>query len=227
MIDRLLPKRMVLTFHGVGNPQRQIDAAEQRYWLDERTFAQAIADAATVKGIEITFDDGNASDVAIALPQLKKTGLTATFYVLAGRLDAQGSLGRNDLALLIAEGMTIGSHGADHVDWTRSSDEVMQRELYDARRQIEDAAGAKIDKLSVPFGAFDARTLRLAAAAGYTSVSTSSGGLAGAGAWLIPRNTVRTDLSAQTLIRRLNHRRAQVESALRNPLREWKFSSPY
>ena len=227
MIDRLLPKRMVLTFHGVGNPQRQIDAAEQRYWLDERTFAQAIADAATVKDIEITFDDGNASDVEFALPQLRKAGLTATFYVLAGRIGAQGSLGRNDLALLIAEGMTIGSHGADHVNWICASDEVMQRELYGARRQIEDAAGVKIDKLSVPFGAFDARTLRLAAAAGYASVSTSSGGLAGARAWLIPRNTVRTDLSAQTLIRRLNHRRAQLESALRNPLREWKFSSPY
>ena len=37
--------------------------------------------------ILITFDDGNVSDLTIALPELLKNGLRAEFFVCAGRLN--------------------------------------------------------------------------------------------------------------------------------------------
>ena len=42
-------------------------------------------------GVRISFDDGNASDIELALPRLEERGLRATFFVLAGRLDEPGS----------------------------------------------------------------------------------------------------------------------------------------
>ena len=226
LMQRFVPERIVLTFHGIGTPGRPLASGEEPFWVSEAAFSDAVAAASESRTVEITFDDGNASDIEIALPLLKDAGTTATFFILAGRLGEPGSLSPHDLARLVAEGMTVGSHGADHIDWTRASDPAMHRELYDARVRIEDAAGIAIDKLSVPFGAFDTRTLKLAAAAGYRSVHTSSGGVAARGAWLVARNTVRRDLSARTLIRRLDGWQARLEAAFKGPIRAWKHDVP-
>ena len=221
----LLPRRIVLTFHGLGEPGPDIDAAERPYWLDPASFAATLARANGMQGVEITFDDGYRSDVEIALPMLAAAGLTATFFVLAGRLGQPGALGGRDLATLARHGMSIGSHGQDHVDWTRAPAAAMRRELYDARARIEDAAGIAVRTLSVPFGAFDSRILALAAEAGYAAVHTSSGGLAGAGDWLVPRNTIRRGIDPGRLLDRLAAWPARLDSALRNPLRAWKHGA--
>ena len=223
LLHRLVPDRIVLTFHGIGTPRRPLDPGEEPFWVNEQAFADAVAAAAENSKVEITFDDGNASDAEIALPILKQARMTATFFVLAGRLGEAGSLHPRDVATLVAEGMTVGSHGADHIDWTRATDETMRRELYDARARIEDAAGVAVDALSIPFGAFDKRTLERAAAAGYSSVHTSTGGVAAHDAWFVPRNTVRRDLQANTLIDRLDRWSARIDATLKAPLRAWKY----
>ena len=48
--------------------------------------------------MRISFDDGNASDLEIGLPALLERGLTATFFVLAGRLGRPGSLDADEVA---------------------------------------------------------------------------------------------------------------------------------
>lgn len=221
-----LPTRKILTFHGLGMPGSPIDATERPYWIDEPAFAAAIERVAVDPDVEITFDDGNLSDLSIALPRLLEAGLTARFFVLAGRIGRPGYLAAADLAALHRAGMTIGSHGADHVDWRRVSDAELHRELHDARHAIEDALGAAVAEASIPFGAFDARVLGALAAAGYRHVYSSSGGLAGAGAWLVPRNTVRADRPADAVLGRLAGWRPRVAAALRNPLRAWKHGLP-
>ncbi|WP_083463256.1 polysaccharide deacetylase family protein [Prosthecomicrobium hirschii] len=221
-----LPTRKILTFHGLGMPGPHVDAAERPYWVDEPAFAAAIERAAADPDVEITFDDGNLSDLSVALPRLLEAGLTARFFVLAGRIGRPGYLAASDLAALHRAGMTIGSHGADHVDWRRATDAALRRELHDARRAIEDALGTAVTEASIPFGAFDARVLGALAGAGYRRVYSSSGGLAGAGAWLVPRNTVRADRPAAAVLDRLAGWRARTASAIRNPLRAWKHGLP-
>lgn len=225
LLRRFLPDRIVLTFHGLGTPGRPVDATERPYWLSRSAFEAAIARSTAIPGTEITFDDGNLSDVEIALPVLAEARMSATFFVLAGRLGEAGSLRGPDLATLAKHGMTIGSHGEDHVDWTRASDVIMRRELHDARARIEDSAGTAVRTLSCPFGRFDARVLALAAEAGYASVHTSSGGLAGTEDWLVPRNTLREGVTADQVTRRLRGWPARLDSALRNPLRAWKHGA--
>jgi peptidoglycan/xylan/chitin deacetylase (PgdA/CDA1 family) len=222
LLSRLWPGRLVVTFHGIGTPARTLDAGEAPYWVEAPVLAAAI-DLAANGRLEITFDDGNDSDARIALPMLQRAGVTATFFVLAGRLDKPGSLSRTQLQELARAGMAIGSHGHDHVNWTRADDTVLRRELWDSRAAIEDCLGAPVDSVSVPFGAFDARVLRLVAQAGYRHVHTSSGTLAPRQGWLVPRHTIRQDTHLAQAVEAWTSWRARLVSALRNELRGHKY----
>lgn len=81
---------------------------------------EAIADRLPDKGVELAFDHGNVSDIKHALPALCRRGITAHFFVLAGRIGAAGYLSAQDVSSLHSAGMTIGSHGVHHRDWRRS-----------------------------------------------------------------------------------------------------------
>jgi peptidoglycan/xylan/chitin deacetylase (PgdA/CDA1 family) len=222
LMSRLWPERLVVTFHGIGTPARTLDPGESPYWVAAPVLASAIELAAKGR-LEITFDDGNASDALIALPMLQRAGVTATFFVLAGRLDTPGSLSRAQVRELVNAGMPIGSHGHDHVAWTRADDAALRHELHDARAVIEDCLGAPVDSVSVPFGAFDERVLRLVAQAGYRHVHTSSGTLAPRQGWLVPRHTIRQDTRLDRAVEAWTSWRARLVSALRNELRGRKY----
>lgn len=224
------PRRFFLNYHGLGEPARAIDAAERAYWLSVATFRDTL-DFLTAKkasGIEfgITFDDGNASDYELAMPLLAERGLTARFFVLAGRIGQPGSLSAPQIREMAAAGMTIGSHGRDHIDWRRAPDEALKCELHDARETLQDVLGERIDSLAVPFGLFDRRVVAEARKAGYRQIFTSSGGFANSALGLIPRNCVQNGFSPNRDLPRMLSWPAQFRSAVRNPLRRLKYSGP-
>lgn len=218
LIDRLLPRGLTVTFHGLGEPGRAVDADEAQYWLAPDVLAQTIRLAGRY-AFEITFDDGNLSDHRIALPMLADAGLSAAFFVLAGRLGQPGSLGGAEIREMAGAGMTIGSHGYDHVPWTRADDSQMRRELQDARSKIEDCLGMAVDTISAPFGDCDARVLRLIAEAGYRHLFTSSNTLCARLAWLQPRHTIQQGTDVERDIPRWLSWRTRITSGLRNELR--------
>lgn len=157
--------RLIVNFHGIGEPGSQIPDDERPYWCstDEWT---GIADelaalAATPKSLpEITFDDGNLSDITHALPMLAERGLKATFFVCAGRIGSPLYLGKDDLSALVDAGMAIGSHGWDHRDLRLVDDAGLRRETVDARRSIQDASSAPVEDFALPFGSYDRRVLK-------------------------------------------------------------------
>jgi peptidoglycan/xylan/chitin deacetylase (PgdA/CDA1 family) len=180
-----------VTFHGVGDPRRRLDPGEARVWLSIDDFLATIDALRGRDDVRISFDDGNRSDVDVALPALAEHGMTATFFALAGRLDDPLHLGAADLERLIRAGMTIGSHGLHHRDWRRCSDGDLAAELAGSRRVLEAVTGRPITQVSVPFGSYDRRVLAQARrAGGYERVFTSDGGAARPSAWLQPRTTV-------------------------------------
>jgi peptidoglycan/xylan/chitin deacetylase (PgdA/CDA1 family) len=142
----------------------------------------------------ITFDDGNYSDVSHALPELAARGMTARFFVVAGRLGEAGFLSRADVRELARSGMKIGCHGMEHRSWRGMTSAEVRRELHIARAVIEDASQTEVLSAACPFGDYDRRVLRHLRAAGYTAVFTSDGGIARSGAWLQPRTTIRFDM---------------------------------
>lgn len=178
-------------FHGIGAPDRELEAGEADYWISADLFHDVLDVVAGDPRVRLSFDDGNASDMTLGLPALAERGLHATFFVLAGRLDAPGSLAEDDVHALCAAGMTIGSHGMDHVPWRGLPADALRRELVESRLRLEELVGATVDQAALPLGRYDRRLLRQVRRLGYRHLHTSDRRWARPDAWLQPRFSVR------------------------------------
>ena len=73
-----------ISFHGIGTPEGpEREPDEHRYWVTESAFLRVLDLCASVPNVRLSFDDGNASDAAIALPALLERGLSADFFPIA------------------------------------------------------------------------------------------------------------------------------------------------
>jgi peptidoglycan/xylan/chitin deacetylase (PgdA/CDA1 family) len=180
-----------INFHGIGEPPTWISDSERTVWMPIPGFGAVLDCIADQPDIRLTFDDGNASDVEVALPMLVERGLRATFFVVADRIDRLGYLSATDLKELAGHGMGIGSHGLSHRSWRGLDDRALAHELASSRSLIEHAAGVAVYSAACPFGSYDRRVLRGLRAGGYARVFTSDGGAARAGSWLQPRTSLR------------------------------------
>lgn len=192
-------RRAHVCFHGVGLPQRELEPGEADYWIEEAQFLTLLDELMTWQQTSISFDDGNASDLDVCVPALQARGLKATFFVLAGRLDATGSLGKRDLTALIRHGMSVGSHGMHHRSWRGMDAACTEAELVVARSEIESATGQPVTQAACPFGLYDRASLGSLRGAGYTAVYTSDRAWAREDAWLRPRFSVTRDDSPETV----------------------------
>jgi hypothetical protein len=195
-------ERRNVCFHGIGFPGRTIDDDEARYWVSRDAYLRILDELATWPATTISFDDGNASDVEIGLPALAERGLSATFFVLAGRLDTSGSLSTDEVAALWQAGMRVGSHGMNHVSWRAMPPAVRQRELVEARATL-----AWLRRLD------------------YRAVHTSDRRPAVTGAWLQPRFSVTADDTPETLVRAALAPRPAPERAmleLKGLVKRWR-----
>lgn len=188
-----------LALHGIGRPARQLDPGEDERWVTVEQFEQVLDAVAGHDDVHLTFDDGNESDVEVALPRLVDRGLTAEFFPLAGRLGQRGYLDRDGLRELARAGMEIGSHGWEPRDWRRLDDRHARRELADAPKLLGELSGRPVRRYSLPFGAYDRRVLSRLRQAGATRVYTSDGGAAKRDGWLQARTELRHDVDDEWL----------------------------
>jgi peptidoglycan/xylan/chitin deacetylase (PgdA/CDA1 family) len=188
-----------LCFHGIGRPGRPLEDGEDRYWITADTYHRVLDLVAGRDDVRLSFDDGNASDLQLGLEPLLERGLTATFFVLAGRLDQPGSLASDDVRTLVQHGMDIGTHGMDHCSWRRLAPQVRTRELVTAREAISEVAGTPVREAAIPRGEYDRGTLRQLREHDYAAVHTSDRRPARAGAWLQPRFSIRADDTATSV----------------------------
>jgi peptidoglycan/xylan/chitin deacetylase (PgdA/CDA1 family) len=180
-------------FHGVGTPQRELEPGEDRYWVSVERFHAILDEVATWPAVRLSFDDGNASDVEIALPALRERGLPAEFFLLAGRLDTPGSVSTEGVRELRRHGMQVGSHGMRHRSWRGLTDAERDEEFVAARRVLAQVSGAPVDTAACPLGRYDRQVIGRLRSHGDTRVYTSDRRPARAGAWLQPSYSVRRD----------------------------------
>jgi peptidoglycan/xylan/chitin deacetylase (PgdA/CDA1 family) len=185
-------QRINLTFHGIGEARRPLDPGEDLLWLGVDQFESALDEIVGRSDVQITFDDGNASDFEHALPQLRRRGLTATFFVVAGRLGVPGFLDESGVRALADAGMGIGCHGMRHRSWRRLEEQALWEELVDARRLLEQVVERPVAEAACPFGSYDRRVLRSLRRCGYRRIYTSDRGTARSDDWVQARNSVRT-----------------------------------
>ncbi|AGZ41483.1 polysaccharide deacetylase family protein [Actinoplanes friuliensis] len=200
-------------FHGIGVPARELEPGEDRYWVTEDQFHAVLDEIRTWPSVRISFDDGNASDARIGLPALVERGLTADFFVLAGRLGTAGSLDEDDVRELGKQGMGVGSHGMAHRSWRGMDEQTRRAELVEARDRIAGVSGSPVEAAACPLGRYDRELLNSMRSLGYTRVYTSDRRHARGGSWLQPRFSVRREDTPESLRAEVLHRPPLVRRA--------------
>ena len=194
----VLPTSVVIVnVHGIGAPNRPLDPGEDVAWVSVAQFEQVLDAAVGRNDVRLTFDDGNASDVEVALPRLLERGLRAEFYIAAGLLGEPGRLDKDGVRELCRAGMPVGSHGWAHRDWRRLTAEQEHEEFVEAPRMLGELTGTPVSRASIPFGSYDRHVLRRLRQAAVSRAYTSDGGRTRESNWLQARNSLRNTLDAE------------------------------
>jgi peptidoglycan/xylan/chitin deacetylase (PgdA/CDA1 family) len=189
-----------ICFHGIGTPARELEPGESGYWVAHGQLLDLLDELMTWPAVRLSFDDGNASDVDIALPALRERGLRGDFFVLAGRLGAQGSLGEDGVRELHRSGMAVGTHGMRHRSWRGMDPATRREELVEARQRLAEVVGEPVDTAACPLGRYDRQVLADLRRLGYRRVYTSDRRHVRPDAWLQPRHSVRAGDSVGSLL---------------------------
>ena len=217
-----------LIFHGVGMPRRGLEPGEAPYWLSEATFLSVLDQIAALPNpdrIRLSFDDGNLSDYDVALQALLERGLRADFFVLTGRLNQPGSLTEGHIRVLHEAGMGVGSHGINHLDWTRLDPTTLRHELEDSRRVLEYLLDTPVREAAIPFGAWNGRVLRTLRQAGYTKAYSSDCGPMDTTAFLRPRTSITTVTGMDNIVNILSGKMtplSRLRRKLTMTLKQWR-----
>jgi peptidoglycan/xylan/chitin deacetylase (PgdA/CDA1 family) len=212
----------ILNFHGVGEPAHELSAGEANVWLDAPRFLEILDAVKGVPNVELTFDDGNMSDIEIAVPALFERGLRATFFIVADRIDQEHYLSKADVKALVQAGMPVGSHGKRHVPWRGLDDQRLREELVEAKETIERAVGDAISEAACPFGSYDRRSLLALRSAGFARVYTSDTGPAHADTWLVARNTIACDDTPESVRRIIADPGRSPVRGLKKLIKRWR-----
>lgn len=180
---------VVLYYHAVKPEQRAAFARQMDLLL---RFAQPWRldqefDGKPGSFVAVTFDDGFASVVENALPELKNHTIPFTVFMPTGSWGARPCwikkpahpspdervMSRDELRSLAAEPLaTIGSHSVTHPNFLKLDREAAARELTESKQELESVLGRPVHLFSFPHGACDAHLVQQALDLGYRRVFT-------------------------------------------------------
>lgn len=117
--------------------------------------------------VALTFDGGGNADAARnVLAVLKREHVTGTFFLTGHFVKAYPQLART-----IGRRYPVGNHTVNHLDLRRLPDPAVTREITQAAHELRAATGRDPRPyFRFPYGARDARTLRIVHRLGYASV---------------------------------------------------------
>jgi peptidoglycan/xylan/chitin deacetylase (PgdA/CDA1 family) len=160
---------------------------EQCSWLARRGVAPLetlVASGRRGRDVAITFDDGFASVYEHAFTVLRRHGVPATVFVVAGTLSAEGrtvdwldhppetgapaTLSAEQILEMRDAGVRFGSHGYAHADLTALDPEGAERDLRESREPLEELLHEPVPFVAYPRGRHDERVREVTRRAGYT-----------------------------------------------------------
>lgn len=131
--------------------------------------------------VVLTFDDGLADFYTGAWPVLRRHGVPATLFVVAGRVGRESCwLGRegaperplldwDQLAEVVAGGVECGAHTLTHPRLGALPLAAAREEIARSRAILEEHLGRPVATFSYPHGHYNAAVRRLVRQAGYTA----------------------------------------------------------
>ncbi|MEI6045002.1 MAG: polysaccharide deacetylase family protein [Chloroflexota bacterium] len=121
------------------------------------------------KPVNLRFDDGHSS-MWFVYEELKKRGMTATFYVISQRLELTPAQWQQ----IDADGFEVAAHTRTHPDLRGSKD--LEGEIKGSKLDLETMLGHPVRDFSYPYGKYGPTILRLVQEAGYEVAVTTNGG---------------------------------------------------
>lgn len=148
------------------------------------------------RAVALTFDDGYASVLEVAWPELRARGLPATLFAVSDYLESgrrfpwdvdhpRGSdlvrlATAEQVAAAAADGLDIGSHTVTHRWLPALSDTEVTDEVTRSRGDLEDLLGREITSFAYPMGGWSPAIRDHVARAGYRVAITCERGRNGA-----------------------------------------------
>ena len=177
-------RMVVLYYHGVPAIARSHFARQMDILARKAIPVPADYDGPLRPGrlhVAITFDDGFASFLNNALPEISTRRLPVTVFVPAGVLGRNPTWEFNEeindrTELIMTEDeisrlpnrlVTIGSHSMTHPDLPCLSEAELTIEVEKSRALLKDVTGHCVDLFSFPYGRHDARVVNACRKAGY------------------------------------------------------------
>ncbi len=145
------------------------------------------------QNVVLTFDDGLSSHYERAFPALLERGMLGTFFVSTALIDSPGYLTWSQMREMSEAGMTFGSHGREHIDYSGMEATRAQSELYRSRAELEGALGKSISVFSAPYGFLNRAMIECAREAGFHWICTSHPWVASANSTVVPRLVIYND----------------------------------
>ncbi|MEN6433543.1 MAG: polysaccharide deacetylase family protein [Smithella sp.] len=128
----------------------------------------------------VTFDDGFVCVLENGLPEMAKRNIPATLFVPSGCLGQQPPwldernpdhknvvMTTAQLKSLDKKLVLIGSHGRSHSNLLQIDIEEAKKEIFQSKRELEDALNRTIETISFPHGDFNQAHVNMAIQAGY------------------------------------------------------------
>jgi peptidoglycan/xylan/chitin deacetylase (PgdA/CDA1 family) len=143
---------------------RQVAALPYKF----RTVAESLA-STDGDALVLTFDDGDPSVGANALPVLAQLGVRASGFVIVEPGKATPGFW-NDL---IAAGWEIGSHSLTHPALDLLDAQLSRKEICESKLRLEDQLHAPVRGFAFPYGRFGRREIDFAREAGYEYALTT------------------------------------------------------
>jgi peptidoglycan/xylan/chitin deacetylase (PgdA/CDA1 family) len=219
----------VLMYHAVGDEQGVCEGADPHYAVSSRQFAAHLAlargnglrvssvarllqdPALAARSVAFTFDDGHVTN-GPAAELIARDGGSADFFVNPAHVGTAHYLGWSDLRQMAAAGMSIQSHGYQHVYMDDLTPAQVDAQLADSKRAIEDNVGQPVTIFAPPGGRVVPDMATVARRAGYQSVCSSRVGLwhTADGAWDVARLAVMLGTPDQQVDRWMRQDRWEI-----------------
>ncbi len=190
------PRRLILLYHAVGTSawamQTQLFRRQMEYLAGAANLLRLDGLVKPINAeplqIAITFDDGYASLHDIVRPIARDLGIRPAVFLNTGwisdheRRPSRPDLGHYegeafmswcDVEALAKDGWQIGSHGVEHVDLTRQSNERVKTELEQSKGAIETRLSLPCEAFAYTWGRHSAAVRAHVRQAGYQTALTT------------------------------------------------------
>jgi peptidoglycan/xylan/chitin deacetylase (PgdA/CDA1 family) len=126
------------------------------------------------RSLVITFDDGYRSVYDEAFPILERYGMCATVFLTVGEeeakepasrlpsLNGRSMLSWPEIREMNSAAMGVGAHTLTHPDLSKAPENVVELEMCQSKKVIEDALGTPVASFAYPYGRFSGRSLAIA-----------------------------------------------------------------